>query len=404
MRKTAVAALLALAVSGCTRTPSGRSAAHLDRARLDQAQAFLQRARETADPTYYVKADALLSGQPDEADVLVARGTLALARHQFALAHRIGHQAVDLAPANPGAWGVVADASNELGRLDEALDATQRMVDLKPDLRSLSRVSYARELRGDLGGAVIAMAQAAAAGGTTGENVAYVDVLLGQLLLTTGDQAGAEEALAAADRAFPGYPAAMAGRARLLVSRGRYSQAAALLEQVVKVQPAAEHVIAWGDALLADRRPAEAKKAYDLVGAIQRLAVANGVDVDLEAALFDADHSPGPAAVSRARGALSKRPSSAGHDVLAWNLYAVGQLDEAWREAQAALSIGTHDPQIRLHAAVIALERGDRHAATKSMQIVLSTNPRFSAVQADRVAATAAALGLAVPIHEGSTP
>src|SRR5439155_26071653 len=119
-------------------------------------------------------------------DVLVARGTLALARHQFRDALGYGRRAVRLAPGMESALGVVVDASNELGRYDDALDATQQMVDTKPNLASLSRVSYARELRGDLTGATQAMVQAAVAGAGTAENEAYVNTQLAILLVTTG--------------------------------------------------------------------------------------------------------------------------------------------------------------------------------------------------------------------------
>src|SRR5207302_5836631 len=95
---------------------------------------------------------------------------------------------------------------------------TQAMADLRPDLASLSRASYARELRGDLPGAVQAMAAAVDAGGSGGgENVAYVQAQLGTLLLTSGDTSGAEAAYASAERSFPGFASARAGRAAVLV-------------------------------------------------------------------------------------------------------------------------------------------------------------------------------------------
>ena len=119
-------------------------------AQLALAQAFLQKARETADPTLYSKADTLLGlvaeEAPDDPRVLVAQGTLLLARHRFAEGLAVGRRALEVAPGNEAAYGVVVDASNELGRYDEAAEATQHMVDVRPNLASLSRVSYAREL------------------------------------------------------------------------------------------------------------------------------------------------------------------------------------------------------------------------------------------------------------------
>ena len=377
-----------------------------DNARLALVEAFLQKVREKGDASLYTRAEALLgqakSGRDAEPVILVAEGTLALARHRFEDALRLGRKASALAPGNVGALGVVVDALKELGRYDEALEATQAMADARPSLSALARVSYARELRGDLPGAVAAMAQAAAAGTASGENLAYVQVQLGNLQLTTGDVAGAEASYAAAEAAFSGFPPAKAGRARVLVARGDPGVAADVLAEVVAALPTAEHAVAHGDALAAAGRKAEADDAYDLVDAIARLNRANGVDVDLELALFAADHRPGKETVERARRAVDNRPSVAAHDALAWSLFTAGRIDEAWPVAQRAVALGTHDPQVRYHAAAIAMARGDRRAAARHLGVVLATNPRFSAVLAPDVAALAGRLDLAVPPPEGA--
>ena len=115
--------------------------------------------RETADPTHYAQAGAALDRalelDPQHLEALYRTGTLALARHDFAGALR---SASERSPSTSGrrVHGVIADAQGELGRYDDALD-TVYMVDLRPDLASYSRVSYLRELHGDLDGAIEAM-------------------------------------------------------------------------------------------------------------------------------------------------------------------------------------------------------------------------------------------------------
>jgi tetratricopeptide (TPR) repeat protein len=372
-------------------------------AKLDLAQAFLQKVRETADPTLYTKADRLLDDvaerSPDDPRVLIAQGTLALARHEFTDALDIGRRALRVAPGNESAYGVVVDAYNELGRYDEALAAGDAMLQVRPDLAALSRASYARELRGDLDGAIVAMTQAVTAGssGEGGENLASTQALLGDLLVTKGDLRQAAVAFDAAETSFPGLPSAQAGRARLLVAQGRYQEAADLLQDVLDVQPLAEHAIARGDALAAAGERREAKAAYALVDTIAELYEANGVDVDLELALFQADHRPGDGAVATARRASTTRPGIFGHDVLAWNLFRAGDVEEAATEIDRALVTGSRDPQLRFHAAAIADASGDRQAAATHLGIVLSTNPRFSAALADEVEALAERYGMAVP-------
>jgi tetratricopeptide (TPR) repeat protein len=371
-------------------------------ARLDLAQAFLQKVRETGDPTLYTKADELLGSvaedAPENPRVLVSQGTLALARHQFEEALDHGQRALEAAPGNEAALGVIVDANNELGRYDAALDATQQMVDARPSLASLSRASYARELRGDLDGAIDAMSQAVTAGRSTGggENLAFVQVQLGHLLVTRGDLAEAERTYAAAEEAFPGFPAAKAGRARLLVVRQEYAEAAELLREVLDVLPLPEYAIARGDALLAAGADAEAEEAYALVEVLNRLQSDNGVDTDLELALFEADHEPGPDAVERAERAVEHRPSIFAHDALAWNRHQDDQPEEAARSMRRALATGSRDPMLRYHAAAIADAVRDRAAAVEHLGVVLETNPRFSAALVDDVERLADELGLAM--------
>ena len=93
------------------------------------------------------------------------------------------------------------------------------MVDRKPNLAAYARVSYLRELHGDLEGAATAMRLAVAAGGPAPENNAYVRALLGRAgapprptTAPRGEQFGMALAL------VPGFPAAEAGMAR---ARGR---------------------------------------------------------------------------------------------------------------------------------------------------------------------------------------
>ena len=371
-------------------------------AQLDLAKAFLQKARETADPSLYVKAGQLLDltskQSPSDLGLVVTKGALALAQHRFRDALTFGRLALNRAPTSQAALGVLVDAYNELGRYDEALRVTQRMVDTRPNLSSLSRVSYERELHGDPSGAVAAMTQAVTSGGSAGgENVAYVQTLLGNLLVNQGRLNEASRSYADAERSFPGFPAAQAGRARILVAEGRFGEAANLLRRVVKVQPLSEYAIAQGDALIADGQKKAAAKAYELVDVIARLYRANGVNVDLELSLFAADHQPGPDAVSLAREALKGRPSILGHDALAWNLFRNGQTSEAAKEASRALATGSRDPVLRYHAAAIALADGRQGEATAHLRIVLATNPRFSAALSDDVEALAAKLGIEVP-------
>src|SRR5215210_1266341 len=146
-------------------------------AHIKLANAYLQKVRETGDPTLYTKTEDLLDRaqklQPQSPELFASRGTLALARHDFAAALGYGTQALSSDPQSARYHGIVGDAQIELGMYDDAIDSYQEMVDSRPDFAAYSRVAYARELYGDPEGAIEAMKFALQAGSGTPENVAW---------------------------------------------------------------------------------------------------------------------------------------------------------------------------------------------------------------------------------------
>src|SRR4051794_28824751 len=183
--------------------------------RVALAGEYLQRVRETGDVAFYQRAEVLLRGvltrEPRNADALVALGGLALSRHDFAGGLRLARRS----QAGLAALPVMVDALVELGRYGDARRALQRLADLKPNLSTYARVSYLRELHGDLGGAASALDLAAAAGGPAPENAAAIEVLRGDLALVRSRPADARAAYGRALAEAPKYAPAEAGRARL---------------------------------------------------------------------------------------------------------------------------------------------------------------------------------------------
>src|SRR5438552_2210717 len=106
----------------------------------------------------------------------------------MALSERIHIKVLAAALAFAATLAILSLAGSliELGRYGQAGRALQAWVDIKPNLSSYARVSYWRELHGDLAGAAAAMEAAVSAGGDVAENGAYVQALLGNVEFQRG--------------------------------------------------------------------------------------------------------------------------------------------------------------------------------------------------------------------------
>jgi tetratricopeptide (TPR) repeat protein len=350
--------------------------------------AFLQKTRESGDPSFYRRAQTAfeqgLRRNPQDAGTLTGMGALALARHDFEGGLRYGQRAHAAAPEVVRPYGVIVDAQIELGRYDDAARTLQRMVDLKPNLASYSRASYFRELHGDLGGALEAMRLAASAGGDARENLAYVQTLVGNLEFERGRLGAAAGAYRLALARFPGHAPAQAGVARVAAARGALAVAIGRYRAVVARLPKPEYVIALAEAELAAGRVAAGRRDLALVAVEQRLQRQNGVNVDTELAVFEANHGDRDRAVGLARSAWSNGPSVRSADTLGWALTRAGRPAEGLTWARRALKLGSADPAFLYHAGMAAKEAGRVGLARRWLARSVALNPRWSPLYAPR--------------------
>jgi tetratricopeptide (TPR) repeat protein len=353
----------------------------------DLGFAYVQQARLTADPTYYPKAEGAFATSlrlrpAGNADALIGQATLAAARHDFADALATVDRALVINDYSATAYGVKVDALTELGRYDDARAATDRMLDLRPGVDSFARASYQRELRGDVAGAREAM-QRAADDASSPADVAFAQYYLGELAWNSGDGTGARTAYDAALAADPSYLPAVAGQAKTLAAAGDPTPALALLREAVQTQPQPAFVVELGELLEATGQAAAAKEQYEVVRATQQLFAASGANVDLELALFEADHGDAAAALRYAAAAYRARPASVlVQDAYAWALHRSGRTAQALPIARQAQRLGTRLPALRYHLGVIEAAAGNRTAARTALSSALSLNPAFSPLQA----------------------
>jgi tetratricopeptide (TPR) repeat protein len=356
------------------------------RTRASLGLAYVQQARITGDPTLYPKAEVLLgdavSSVPDgDASAEIGLAALAAARHDFAASLRHARRAAAISPYDGAVYGVMGDALLELGRYPAAFRAFQRFVDIEPGLAAYARVSYARELQGDLAGARRALQTATGVAGSP-EDAAFAWFQLGELDWNRGDIASAADAYRTAEGFAPTWVPPEAGLARVAWARGDLDVAIARATDVATRLPLVEHVVLLGDLLTVagDRRGAQAQ--YDVARAEAALLHANGVDVDLELALFEADHGDPRAALRAARAEWARRRSVHVADAYAWALHAVGRDAAATRLADLAVRLGTRSALFRYHAGMIAFAAGRRADGRAHLRVALDLNPSFSVLGA----------------------
>jgi predicted Zn-dependent protease len=363
--------------------------------------AYVGRAAEVGDVAFYALAskafDRATALTPDDPTILVGRGSLDLALHDFRAAEELGQKAVEALPRNADALGVLVDAQVELGQYAAAASTLQLMLDARPSLPALARTSYLRELNGDLKGATESMRQAVVAGASSPFDLATVTTLLGDLERSAGATDAAMASYEDALRRSPGLLLADLGRARIVAARGDLAGATAIVQDVVDRHTATAALFLLADLQARAGDVAGEADTAEIVRAAASLQEAAGQVVDLEMAVFEADIGRDPArALSFAHRAYDARPDNVfAADALAWALFRSGDAAGARPFALQAVRLGTANPLLQYHAAEVLAATGDIDEARAHLQVTLAAGRAFSVRYADAAIELAARLGLA---------
>ena len=129
------------------------------------ADALVRQTRVTGNSGLAIEAEAALrralTNDPSNYDANRQLGSLLLSQHRFREAVAVGEKNRDARPYDAINYGIIGDGLLELGDYDQAFEAFDKMMALRPSSASYARVAYARELQGNLNGAVEAMKLAA---------------------------------------------------------------------------------------------------------------------------------------------------------------------------------------------------------------------------------------------------
>jgi tetratricopeptide (TPR) repeat protein len=346
------------------------------------AQIYMQEARITGKHHEYMPIvdrllEAALARDPNNFDALVLTASNLMTYHKFAEAKELAEKAIEKNGYSSYAYGVLCDAKVELGDYTGAVEASDKMISVRPDLRSYARASYLREIHGDREGAIEAMKMAADAGQFGQENRAWALYNLGNIFLNMGKLDTAQFIFNGILEERPNYTYAMHGLALAKAAKGEYPAAIELLVKASQLAP--EHVLietladvylAMGHKELA--RPMEEKAVESFMQHEQ-----GGWNIDREYAMFCANHDIHLGnALIRAERDLARRPENIDAlDTYAWTLLKNGKAKEALPSIEKAMRLKTENASIHYHAAIILNATGDIARAEQEFRQTLALNP-----------------------------
>ncbi len=350
--------------------------------------AYVEMARLTGDASYYPKAADVLDRSeritPDDNDLALAgKAALAAARHEFGLALRDARAALAINPYQLQALVIRVDALTELGHYRAQLTALRQADRRQPGVPVFARYSYAEELRGRIPRAE-SLLRRALHSSTVRTDQAYLLTLLADLQRRSGHLDAAGALISQALTAVPDYVPALASRARLMVARHELPKAVRAWKDVTSRLALPEYLLELGELYEATGHPSRAHQQFHVLQATKMLLAANGVRVDLETALYEADHGSPAAALDAARDEWSRRHSVQVADALAWALHVNGRDEAAIRLSRFATRMNTPAAMLWVHRGRIEAALGRDAAATTDIRRGLALDPGLSPWQVDR--------------------
>ena len=361
------------------------------KAQLLLAQAYMQEGRVTGDHPYYDMAavkllDEILRREPDNFEALCCKASLSLTQHHFTEGLALAEQAVQLNPNNAFVYGLLCDANVELGRYPEAVRMADKMNTVRPDLRAYARVSYLREIHGDVPGAIEAMDMATKAGVGGLEQTEWSRITLGHLYETTGDLTRAEQQYQTALAARPGYAYALAGLGRVAKARHDYPAAIAHFlkaRATVKDYAFADELT---DLYRLNHEPAKAtamaREAIKMLATDAKEADDNeqmGHYADRELAYAYLKTNEPDKALEHAKAEYERRPDNIDvQETLAWVHYKRGEYAAARKLITQARRTNSQNPTLLCRAGLIATKSGHAAEGQALIRQALAINPYLS--------------------------
>jgi tetratricopeptide (TPR) repeat protein len=345
---------------------------------VELGRAWIRKARETGDPGFFLNAgacaDVALLGSPNDKPARDLKAMVLLNHHQFREARDIARSILKDDPEAASAWGSLSDALLELGELEEADRSAQKMMDLKPNLASYSRVSYFQWLAGNTRAALESARLAIDAGGDpqNTEARAWAIVQAAMLFWHRGDYAGADAGFRQALEVVSDYPPALVGRGRVAMAEGNPAQAGAYYERAFRASPLVETAWLLGEARELTGDDEGARRAFTHAEKEGRAGDRRTLSL-----MYSSRKTNGAEALRLAEQERATRGDIYTEDALAWALYRLGRFAEAKTAIGRARRYGTEDARLLFHEGAIEKALGRETLGNQILTAALALNPKF---------------------------
>lgn len=355
------------------------------------ATLYIREARVTGNYMYYDRAamkcvNDVLKQNENNFEALSLKAMIFLSEHHFSEALTTAQKAVSINPYNAFVYGTLVDGYVEMGDYKAAVENLEKMMSIRPDMRSYARVSYLREIHGDYPGAIEAMKLAVDAGAPGDEATAWTRVQLGHLFEKTGDMKSAEMNYLIALEERPGYAYTLAGLARIATIQKKYDDAIALYQQADSTILDYSLKEELSDVYLlkgqTDKADAIARTiVQDMMSTTKKEMAedSTGHYSDRELAYACLKVKDTEKALDYALAEYNRRPENIDvNETVAWVYYTKGEYAKALTHLKVAMKTNSKNPTLLCRAGLIYSKAGDYSTAKLLLQEVLAGNANIS--------------------------
>ena len=342
---------------------------------VELAQVYLQEARVTGlHHEYIMYAERLINTaleiDPANFEALVTKASMLMIYHRFNDAKQLVLRAIGQNPYNSAAYGVLCDSYVETGDYENAVKTCDKMLSIRPDIKSYSRASYLREIYGELDASIEAMKLAAVAGMTGQESRAWALYNLGNLFFKSGKMDTAAFIYNGILEERPDYSYAYNGLSKIMIVKGNYTKAIEYLVNASQIFPVHTFIEQLAYIFLITNEKENEKEMIKKVLQTFKQHESDGWNVNREFSRFCSIHNINLSeSLDRIESEYEKSPDN--YDVLklyAWLLHKNKQNKKALHIIKKAMKFERYDPMLYYYAGVIFADAGKNKYAMEYFQ------------------------------------